>query len=87
MATIRDMCWAGSEELFEDVDLRRLQQGQRELLIGGTDNPYPDLLLVHTGKISIAINLECDDELWAETGPPTNDYLTYLWNFGTVCPE
>jgi hypothetical protein len=57
MASIGDLCWTSSEELFSDIDLDDLYA--RQILAIGADRcpRYPYLLLVFTGKITIGINM------------------------------
>lgn len=67
MASIVDLCWMTSEELFADVDLDALYMRQIGVLASDRGRPYPYLLLIHTGKITVGINLgdrfqEFDDE-------------------------
>jgi hypothetical protein len=46
-----------SEELFADVDLDALYMRQIRVLAADGGRPYPFLLLIHTGKITVGINL------------------------------
>ena len=57
MASIVDMCWTRTEELFEDVDLDSLYLTQARRLAADNNDHYPYLILLHTGKITIAVNL------------------------------
>ena len=72
MASISDMCWTSSEDLFQDLDLDALYV--RQLRSFGAQNwgNYPYMILVHTGRIAIGINLGhafCDPE-WAFVSGP-----------------
>ncbi len=57
MASIVDLCWTHSEELFRDLDLDALYMRQASVIRGGRRSGYPYLLLLHTGKITIGISL------------------------------
>jgi hypothetical protein len=57
MASIVDLCWMTSEELFEDLDLDPLYISQMRVLGGDLGRSYPYILLIHTGKITVGINL------------------------------
>ncbi|MBM4325940.1 MAG: hypothetical protein FJ118_02145 [Deltaproteobacteria bacterium] len=57
MASIVDMCWTRTEELFEDVDLDSLYVNQARRLAVDNNEHYPYIILLHTGKITIAVNL------------------------------
>jgi len=67
MACTSDLCWTYSEDLFRDVDLDSLFALQQRALGGENCESYPYLVLLHTGKITIAIDLgrcvEMADEL------------------------
>lgn len=57
MASIADVCWERAQDLFMELDLDTLYLRQ-VTAIGMTQHPsYPYQLLVHTGKITIGINL------------------------------
>jgi hypothetical protein len=58
MACTRDVCWSNAAELFHDVDFDLMYSIQQRTICGGTDSAYPYVLLVYTGKITIAINLD-----------------------------
>ena len=57
MASIVDLCWTNSEELFRDLDLDALYMRQTSVIGGDRRSGYPYLLLIHTGKITIGISL------------------------------
>jgi hypothetical protein len=57
MASIVDLCWTSSEDLFEDLDLDALYARQFRTVGGDACSKYPYLVLVYTGKITIGINL------------------------------
>lgn len=57
MASIAELCWTTSEDLFRDVDLDELYMRQAATIGGPCQADHPYLVLVHTGKITIAINL------------------------------
>jgi hypothetical protein len=57
MASIADLCWTSTEDLFEDVDLDELFLRQLRTIGAEHWDNYPYLILVHTGKIAIGINL------------------------------
>jgi len=56
MASIADLCWTTSEELFRDIDLDALYLRQADALdsLGGLNFPY--VILAFTGKITIGIH-------------------------------
>jgi len=57
MASIADLCWNATEDLFRETDLDILYRRQLRT-IGAEDSPdYPHMILIHTGKIVIGINL------------------------------
>jgi hypothetical protein len=68
MASIADLCWTSSEELFRDLDLDVLYARQIRAVGAEWLSNYPYLLLVYTGKISIGITLgprsESSDGSW-----------------------
>lgn len=57
MSSISDLCWTDCADLFRKVELRRMYSHQKQVLGGGGNSGYPFLILVYTGKITIAINL------------------------------
>ncbi len=57
MASIVDMCWTDTEELFNDLDLDALYMRQIRVIHGNRRSGYPYTLLIHTGKITIGISL------------------------------
>jgi hypothetical protein len=57
MASIADLCWTSSEELFRDLDLDVLYTRQIRAVSAQSCSNYPYLLLVYTGKITIGISL------------------------------
>jgi hypothetical protein len=57
MASIVDLCWTSSEDLFEDLDLDALYTRQAQTVGGDSCPRYPYVVLVYTGKITIALNL------------------------------
>jgi hypothetical protein len=57
MASIVDLCWTSSEDLFQDVDLDALYTRQAQTVGGDSSPRYPYVVLVYTGKITIGINL------------------------------
>lgn len=67
MASIAELSWTSSQDLFREVDLDSLYA--RQLRVIGAENyhHYPYLILVHTGKITIGIDLghECNRPEWA----------------------
>lgn len=58
MASIVDLSWTNSEDLFDGVNLDTLYMIQHERVIGRNSGEYPYMILLHTGKITIAINLD-----------------------------
>lgn len=62
MASIVDLCWTSSEELFRDLDLDALYVRQTAVIGGDRRSGYPYLLLLHTGKITIGISLGCTED-------------------------
>jgi hypothetical protein len=57
MASIVDLCWTSSEDLFQDLDLDALYTRQAQTVGGDSCPKYPYLVLVYTGKITIGISL------------------------------
>ncbi|MEI7448865.1 MAG: hypothetical protein WCJ75_04505 [Desulfomonile sp.] len=57
MASIADLCWANSQDLLREVDLHVLYVLQFKAIGAAHYRNYPYHLLVHTGKITIGINL------------------------------
>lgn len=57
MASIVDLCWTNSQDLFADVDLCSLYVRQLRSLGAERNREYPYHLLIYTGKITIGINL------------------------------
>lgn len=57
MASIVDLCWTNSQDLFADVDLYSLYVRQLRALGAEADGDYPYHILIYTGKITIGINL------------------------------
>ena len=58
MASIADMCWAGSQSLFSEIDIDRLYDVQSRMIAGDKAAHYPFMLLIHTGKITISLDVE-----------------------------
>lgn len=73
MASIVDLCWMTSEELFMDVDLDALYMRQIRVLGADRGRPYPYLLLIHTGKITVGISLGDQFEGFDEEGCSLHD--------------
>jgi hypothetical protein len=85
MASIVDMCWTNSEDLFNGLDLDDLYVRQISVIGGSRRSGYPYTLLIHTGKITIGIclgnrtdSLEDQARLIMDDDGPQNDALT-LW--------
>ena len=57
MASIADLCWTSSEDLFREVDLDTLYARQVKTMAVQDFKQYPYVVLVHTGKITIGIDL------------------------------
>jgi hypothetical protein len=57
MASICELCWTNTEELFDDLDLDPLYLRQLKVLGSGCGNEYPYLLLIYTGKLTLGISL------------------------------
>lgn len=69
MASIADLSWTTTEDLFRDVDLDDLYLQQASTIAGSSHDGHPYLVLVHTGKITIAIHLgRCADRFQGPTG-------------------
>ncbi len=69
MASIADLSWTTAEDLFRDVDLDDLYMRQADTIAGPCHAGHPYLVLVHTGKITIAIHLgRCPDRFQGRTG-------------------
>jgi hypothetical protein len=84
MASVVDMCWSNSEELFNGLDLDDLYMRQIKVIGGNRRSGYPYTLLIHTGKITIGICLgDTADSLEDKTGFLDNDGPQYdalrLW--------
>ena len=58
MASIADMCWSNTEELFKEIDVDLLYDVQSRTIGGEKAVNYSFLLLIHTGKITIGIDVE-----------------------------
>jgi len=67
MAYIADLCWTSSEDLFREVDLDSLYARQLQTMAVQNFQQYPYVVLVHTGKITIGIDLSHSFDLthWA----------------------
>jgi hypothetical protein len=67
MASISDMSWISAEDLFNDLDLDRLYLRQMQTMGAESWTHYPYMILVHTGKISLLIELgrPCDLSEWS----------------------
>jgi hypothetical protein len=74
MASIAELCWTHSEELFRDVDLDALFERQHRTLRSGDCTEYPYLILVYTGKVTIGL------ELGNSIDPLDIDPLDPLWD-------
>lgn len=57
MASIVNLRWKSSQELLADVDLDTLYIRQVKTIGGAHYKNYPYMLLLHTGKIMIGIDL------------------------------
>jgi hypothetical protein len=57
MASIVDLRWTNSQELLADLDLDLLYVRQLQAIGGSQYKNYPYVLLLHTGKIMIGIDL------------------------------
>ncbi|MCA1961869.1 MAG: hypothetical protein LDL33_13880 [Desulfomonile sp.] len=57
MASIEDLCWTLTEDLFHNVDLDLLYVRQLKCMGAEACEHYPYLILIHTGKITIAVDL------------------------------
>jgi hypothetical protein len=94
MASIVDLCWTSSEDLFEDLDLDALYTRQLQIVGGDACPKYPYLVLVYTGKITIGINLGDGFELREGAGHhaqdgsrPVQDDPLISWNPFKEPPE
>ena len=58
MASIDELCWKSTEELFRDVDLETLFVRQLAVIGSNKRIGYPFMLLIHTGKITMGITLQ-----------------------------
>ncbi|MCX5860576.1 MAG: hypothetical protein NTW27_00400 [Deltaproteobacteria bacterium] len=87
MASIADLCWTTSQDLFADLDLDALYVRQLRAIGAEGDSQYPCHILVHTGKITIGINLGSKTDVTrgniffqgSETG--THDSVISVWDF------
>jgi hypothetical protein len=70
MASIADLCWTSSEDLFRDVDLDTLYSRQLKTIGVQDFERYPYVVLVHTGKITIGIDLGHRYDLTEWAFPP-----------------
>jgi hypothetical protein len=78
MASIADLCWTTTEDLFRDVDLDDLYMLQATTIAGSSHAGHPYLVLVHTGKITIAIHLgRCSDHFQGQTGQLWEDRQSF----------
>ena len=57
MASIEDLCWTLAEDLFSDLDLDSLYVRQLKCMGAEACEHYPYLILINTGKITIAVDL------------------------------
>lgn len=57
MASIEDLCWTHAEELFRNLDLDSLYVRQLKCMGAEECEHYPYHILIHTGKITIAVDL------------------------------
>jgi hypothetical protein len=65
MASTRDLCWSKCEDLFSEVDLDSLYSQQKSALASGKNRSYPYAILLHTGKITISVDLgHCIEEMY-----------------------
>jgi hypothetical protein len=94
MASIADLCWTSSEELFRDLDLDVLYARQIGAVGAEACPNYPYLLLVYTGKITIGISLgpssESADKAWPfgqAKERPSREGPYSPWNFWKDPPE
>jgi hypothetical protein len=64
MASISELCWTSAEDLFRELDLDSLYARQVAVLGSFSSCNYPYVVLIHTGKITIGINLvnACESE-------------------------
>lgn len=94
MASIVDLCWTSSEDLFQDLDLDALYSRQIRTVAGDSCSKYPYLVLIYTGKITIGINLgdgfeprdgTCGNS--QDGSRPVQDDLLFSWNPFKEPPE
>ncbi len=65
MASTEDMRWSNCEELFEGVDFDSLYSRQLKSLAGDKNPGYPYTVLLHTGRITISLDLgRCIETLY-----------------------
>jgi hypothetical protein len=57
MASIENLCWTLAEDLFRNVDLDSLYVRQLRCLGADACRHYPYRILIHTGKITIGVDL------------------------------
>lgn len=87
MASIAELCWTTSEDLFRDVDLDDLYARQAAMIGGTCQAGHPYLVLVHTGKITIAINLgRSSDRFPGRTGGLWDDRYSLGAGFFSLSP-
>lgn len=69
MASIAELNWTSSEDLFREVDLDCLYARQLKVIGAENNHYYPYLVLVHTGKITIGIDLGhgCKQPEWTHS--------------------
>ncbi len=94
MASIADLSWTSSEDLFRDLDLDVLYARQIRAVGAEFCTNYPYLLLVYTGKITIGISLgprfESSDGAWPSGGAkegPGRDGPYSFWHLWKDPPE
>jgi len=94
MASIVDLCWTSSEDLFEDLDLDALYARQLRTTGGDSCPNYPYLVLVYTGKITIGINLGDGFGMRENASGHSRDRVRsvqddplFSWNFVKEPPE
>lgn len=70
MASIADLSWTSSEDLFREIDLDTLYERQLKTMAVQDFRHYPYVVLVHTGKITIGIDLSVRYDLTEWAFPP-----------------
>lgn len=80
MASTEDLCWSNCEDLFTGVDFDCLYSLQAQTLAGAKNPEYPYTVLLHTGKITISLDLgRCIETFYNMAGDVNSDSAPVEW--------